>query len=314
MDDTDAQGQSFWPDLQELAKPARERRRLPPETRSDIIVRLCAVAPLSVKDLSILLDRSEAYIGDAIRPLVNEGRLIFLYPDQPRHPRQKYMAAANGNGTKTERHVPPTHERYAPPAPAPPAPTAGRPPQPAPPAPPAPRPALPSPASPPPAGPTPPSVPPPSAPPPYATPRPPMPPSAPYRPPPPPPPPAAPFTAPVAPRPAAPAGHDTAAKVTEDTPDRAPTYPNAWTNVVYVLVVGGLLGWLRYSSWLVFAAIAAAALAWLHLSVDSAQFRRFRTLRPNRDRRATFMILKSAVTLAEIAVVYLVTVGYLGRS
>ena len=94
MDDTDAQRQPYWPELEELARPAREHRRLAPERRSEIIISLCRRAPLSVKDLSILLDRSEAYIGDAIRPLVTAGELTFLYPDQPRHPRQKYMAAS----------------------------------------------------------------------------------------------------------------------------------------------------------------------------------------------------------------------------
>ncbi|HET9440861.1 MAG TPA: hypothetical protein VFO52_11855 [Longimicrobiales bacterium] len=94
MDDADAQSQPFWPELEEIARAARERRRLVPAERSEIIVRLCGRAALSVRELSILLDRSEAYVGDAIRPLLNAGQLTFLYPDQPRHPRQKYMAAA----------------------------------------------------------------------------------------------------------------------------------------------------------------------------------------------------------------------------
>lgn len=84
----------MWPQLEAVAQPARVRRRLSPEERSDIIVRLCALSPLSVKELSTLLDRSEAYVGDAIRPLVNDGRITFLFPDQPRHPKQKYMAPA----------------------------------------------------------------------------------------------------------------------------------------------------------------------------------------------------------------------------
>lgn len=93
MDESDAQRQPYWPELEELARPAREHRRLAPERRGEIIINLCRRAPLSVKDLSVLLDRSEAYIGDAIRPLVYAGQLTFLYPDQPRHPRQKYMSA-----------------------------------------------------------------------------------------------------------------------------------------------------------------------------------------------------------------------------
>ena len=95
MDETDAQQQPYWDELEAIARPARERRRLAPDVRRLIIINLCRRAPLSVKDLSILLDRSEAYIGDAIRPLVSAGELTFLYPDQPRHPRQKYVAAAS---------------------------------------------------------------------------------------------------------------------------------------------------------------------------------------------------------------------------
>jgi hypothetical protein len=92
LDESEAQHQPVWSDLEEIARPARERRRLPPDVRSEIIINLCRRAPLSVKDLSVLLDRSEAYVGDAIRPLVTAGSLTFLYPDQPRHPRQKYIA------------------------------------------------------------------------------------------------------------------------------------------------------------------------------------------------------------------------------
>jgi hypothetical protein len=94
LDDTDARASEVWPELEKLALPAREKRRLEPATRSRII---CQRAPLSVKELSALLNRSEAYIGDAIRPLVNAGDLTFLYPDQPRHPRQKYLAASQND-------------------------------------------------------------------------------------------------------------------------------------------------------------------------------------------------------------------------
>lgn len=92
MDNPDALASSVWSELETLARPAREKRRLAPETRSRIIISLCGLAPLSVKELSQLLDRNEAYVGDAIRPLVNSGDLTFLYPDQPRHPKQKYLA------------------------------------------------------------------------------------------------------------------------------------------------------------------------------------------------------------------------------
>src|SRR5688500_11185220 len=53
---------------------------------------MCGRAPLSVRELALLLNRSEAYIADAVQPLVSSERLSFLYPDQPRHPRQRYAA------------------------------------------------------------------------------------------------------------------------------------------------------------------------------------------------------------------------------
>lgn len=269
LEDTDAQGQSYWSDLEELARPARERRRLPPATRSEIIIRLCSMAPLSVKELSLLLDRSEAYVGDAIRPLVTAGDLTFLYPDQPRHPRQKYISAAAVNGTAAPpRGVPDTHEKFAPPR----------------------KPA------------------------------------------------AVPVEAPVSapreakpverPRPTAitPMQRATApppqpidATITRDVTDnegvttKAPRYPNQWTNVAYVIVAGLVLGLTAQKNWVLFAAIASAALSWLHTTVDSAQYRRFRTLQSARSRMGAFMLLKSAVTFIEIAIIYIATLAYNGR-
>jgi hypothetical protein len=93
LDHADGELEGIWPELQGIAAPARERRRLSPAIFKNLILALCARAPLSVRDLSLLLDRSEAYLGDAIRPLVAAGQIRFLFPDQPKHPRQKYIAA-----------------------------------------------------------------------------------------------------------------------------------------------------------------------------------------------------------------------------
>lgn len=89
----EAKASLVWSDLEQAAMVARERKRLTPEFRDDLVVRLCSIAPLSARELATLMQRSEAYISDAIQPLVRSGRLTFLYPDQPRHPRQKYIGA-----------------------------------------------------------------------------------------------------------------------------------------------------------------------------------------------------------------------------
>jgi ATP-dependent DNA helicase RecG len=84
---------SVWEDLRAIARPARERRRLSTEVRSEIIARLCAVAPLGPRELGQLMARQEDYIRDVIRPLLADGRLRYQHPEQPSHPRQKYIAS-----------------------------------------------------------------------------------------------------------------------------------------------------------------------------------------------------------------------------
>ena len=94
---------------------------------------------------------------------------------------------------------------------------------------------------------------------------------------------------------------------------RVPRFPNQWTNIAYVIAVGLVLGFTSLTTWPALAALSALALSWWHLSADSAQYRRFRTLQAKRNRRVTFVLLKSAVTLAEIVVIYFFTLAYNGR-
>lgn len=79
--------------LQEIARPSRERRRLNAATRDDILVKLCTIQPLSLRELSRLMDRDEGALREIVRSLVSNQQLSFLYPDRPNHPQQKYTAA-----------------------------------------------------------------------------------------------------------------------------------------------------------------------------------------------------------------------------
>lgn len=155
--------------------------------RSEVIVRLCSRAPLSVRELSVLLDRSEAYVEDAIGPLLRSGAITPAPPD-------RYMSIAKPD-------------------------------------------------------------------------------------------------------------EDDLPEVTE----RRPRFPNRWSNMAYVIAVGLVLVFSRAPLWILFAVAAGAALAWWHVSADSEQYRRYRELQPRRTRATEFMLLKSAVTVLEIAIVYLVT-------
>ena len=257
LDDTDAQASRAWPELEALANPARERRRLPPEVRSRIILELCAVAPLSVKDLSTLLQRSEAYVGDAIRPLVAAGDLTFLYPDQPRHPKQKYRAASQPLAASASRFEP--AGAPAEPVAKPPATPARR------------QPGIASPAEP------------------RLE------------------PPAEPRLEATRPVPVSPSMSPPEAARTSPEERGTGSFPNHFTNGVVVLLTGILLAVLDVPAWLIYALLTALALAAAHVLAHSQQYERFRELLGKTRGRLAFVILKSAVAAAEIAIIYFVT-------
>jgi predicted HTH transcriptional regulator len=79
-------------DLEEIARPAREQRYLRTEALSQILVQLCARCPLSLRQLAELVGRSDERVRPMLRSLVASGHLAYVYPDQPRHPQQKYLA------------------------------------------------------------------------------------------------------------------------------------------------------------------------------------------------------------------------------
>ena len=82
----------MWTELMAISRSAREKSRIAPSLRDDIIVRLCTRTELSLPELSRLMNRSEAYMREALRSLIASDRLAFLYPNQPNHPQQKYVA------------------------------------------------------------------------------------------------------------------------------------------------------------------------------------------------------------------------------
>ncbi len=67
-------------------------RRLLPRHLEGLVVRLCAWKPQSLKSLSRLLRRDDIYLQNTvIKRLLADGRLAFLHPGQPNHPRQGYV-------------------------------------------------------------------------------------------------------------------------------------------------------------------------------------------------------------------------------
>ena len=70
---------------------AAQKKRIAPTTMQEYIIELCAINPLSAKELAHYLNRDDEWIKkEYISKLVKEGRIKLLYPDKPKHPNQKY--------------------------------------------------------------------------------------------------------------------------------------------------------------------------------------------------------------------------------
>jgi len=85
-----ADSERSWTELLAIAAPARGTRKLAPAVLEELVISLCAHGPLALTDLANLLERSDDYLRTTLRRLVNSRRIVYLYPDQPKHPRQKY--------------------------------------------------------------------------------------------------------------------------------------------------------------------------------------------------------------------------------
>lgn len=86
---------NVWNELMRVSAIVRNQPRVERVTLEGIIVQLCAITPLGINDLVKLLGRKRPYIqGKKVLPsLITSGRISYLYPDHPSHPRQRYVAA-----------------------------------------------------------------------------------------------------------------------------------------------------------------------------------------------------------------------------
>lgn len=87
--------QASWQELEQIAATIRQEGRLSKVARDALIVQLCSRLPLSLKELVRLVGVSEPHLREILRRLVATRRLGFLYPNQPSHPRQRYIAVTD---------------------------------------------------------------------------------------------------------------------------------------------------------------------------------------------------------------------------
>jgi len=86
-------------------------RRLLPIRLDQLIGDLCAVNAWSLRDLSLLLNRSPVYLQNTtIKRLLRQRRIRFIYPHEPNHPRQAYTATSTlstgAHGSISTHHDP----------------------------------------------------------------------------------------------------------------------------------------------------------------------------------------------------------------
>ncbi|MBD1896870.1 RNA-binding domain-containing protein [Coleofasciculus sp. FACHB-129] len=82
----------IWNQMMQISAFVRTQPRIDRMRLQNLIVQLCALAPLGVNELESLLARKKQYVLRIIRTLLTTGRINYLYPAQPSHPRQKYVS------------------------------------------------------------------------------------------------------------------------------------------------------------------------------------------------------------------------------
>ena len=84
------------PMLLEIARPAREKKKLVPELTKRLIQRLCQNEPLTAEQLGESLDRRKEKLQENfLAQMVANGELQLRYPDQLTHPEQAYRTSSN---------------------------------------------------------------------------------------------------------------------------------------------------------------------------------------------------------------------------
>ena len=69
-------------------------KRVPKETLNQLVVDMCAVRPLGMDELSLLLHRNpKSFKNKNIKILLESKKLFYWIPEMINHPQQKYVAA-----------------------------------------------------------------------------------------------------------------------------------------------------------------------------------------------------------------------------
>lgn len=79
----------------EIGRAAREKSRITSEEMDQIIIALCQGRYLTIPQIAAYLGRKLKTVQDVYLPrLLEAGRLVRRYPEQPTHPNQCYKSTA----------------------------------------------------------------------------------------------------------------------------------------------------------------------------------------------------------------------------
>lgn len=84
-------------ELEEIAAEVAGKKKAPKTVVESTILKLCHKRALTLDELSALLNRSVDCIRkDYLQPMIRDKRLRYRYPTSPQHPKQAYIANAEG--------------------------------------------------------------------------------------------------------------------------------------------------------------------------------------------------------------------------
>ena len=90
LEDLPPELEGFLSEFEEIVRPLEGRSWVPAAERDAVVLQLCSVMPLSVKELAVLLRRAPATMRETVRLLVKGGKLSQIHP-HAHHPKQRYQ-------------------------------------------------------------------------------------------------------------------------------------------------------------------------------------------------------------------------------
>lgn len=83
-------------ELQNIATLVNTSKRANRTMIQQVLLRLCAIQPLSIQRLAELTNRKPRTLQEHLSKLVNDGYLAYTYPDNLKHKNQAYCITQKG--------------------------------------------------------------------------------------------------------------------------------------------------------------------------------------------------------------------------